>query len=808
MGVGPVLPIINQPADSDLTAIAALSTTAFGRSLLEAANGAAVDTIMGLPSRYAPLRSATQATQYRITEATPTEVVTPAAFAPLTSLGTRPVVVDPGARAQQVLGFGAALTEASAYLIMRKLTRQQRWQLLHDLFGPGGLSMLRIAIGGSDFNTGPWWSCAPTTDGKLTTAASAGDTSIALNMLYPAGTELRIDTSSSTGQSELVTVVGTPTGTGPFTTTITPALAHAHPVSRLVVSTDRTLSNFTLLREESMLIPLVKEILAINPTLRIHAAVWTIPSWMRNVPAFASPGTIFVDAYEEYAAFLVLWLQQMASRGVPIWSVSLQNEPAASAASFVYWTASEYATFVSDHLGPALDAAGLTTKVLVHDHHWSYGDYARSILADVDALPYVGGVGWHGYGGSSFEQHKTHRAYPDVPQHFTEMRTLHTQNWATSMQVMAGDCAIGALRNWAESVTLWNLALDEDGQPTWYTGSPARRGVVTIPSSGTGSITYGAEYHLFRRLAAVVQLGAVRCDSTTYAVGSTGTDLETVAFVNPDESIVLLAYNPTASAISSTIVDGRTGQGFTVSLGAGEVSVFTWGATAVLRATDATYVTPAAPTSTPTVLSSGSSIINSDQTAKVKSGTVTVPSSGSNRCLIVAVGVNAGNQGVSAPQSVTCNGVSMSFLDFADNKLLTSTQRMVALFYLLDPPTGSVTIEVRLVTESLIVARAITLGNVNQTEPFGPSKQSTSASTATSSVDITGVSTDLIFGACCGRTSGAMTAPGGTTLVSQDNSGNTRLVLSTQPTGAPATVSFTQSPADSMSMVAFAIHGA
>jgi glucosylceramidase len=143
---------------------------------------------------------------------------------------------------------------------------------------------------------------------------------------------------------------------------------------------------------------------------------------------------------------------------------------------------------------------------------------------------------------------------------------------------MAGGYIAGGVSNWARSVILWNLALDQDGQPN--VGKPGRRGVVTVDSA-SGVVTRNPEYYALAHLSMFARPGARRCLSSSYgpayrAYTAYPSDLTTTALVNPDGSVVLYAYNGAARAKTFQIIDDRRRAGFTVTMAAGELSTFVW----------------------------------------------------------------------------------------------------------------------------------------------------------------------------------------------------------------------------------------
>ena len=374
------------------------------------------------------------------------------------------------------------------------------------------------------------------------------------------------------------------------------------------VASDTGLTNFSIGQDTKYIIPILHQILAVNPKVRIIASLWSPPAWMKTgTSQTLNGGTMNATAANltTLAQYFVKAIQAYAALGVPIWAVTPQNEPAESQSyPSCQWAAADLATFVGTYLGPAFDTAGLTTKILVGDDFWSQSQFAATCLASSTAFPYIEGSAWHGYGGVPLNQLQTMRPYPSKTTHFTEYRTLSSQSLTTSMQIMAGDVAIGSIRDGASSITLWNFALDQNGAP--YTVNTGRRGVVTIMNDGSGTITRNTEYYMLAHIAKYVQPGAFRCKCNTFALGSSGTDVEAVSFINPDSSIVLFLYNAASASRVVTVTDSVTSLSSPVTLQSGDMVTMTWGPSSA-SATASTFTAPTAPLSL-TAIGSASSV--------------------------------------------------------------------------------------------------------------------------------------------------------------------------------------------------------
>jgi glucosylceramidase len=336
---------------------------------------------------------------------------------------------------------------------------------------------------------------------------------------------------------------------------------------------DPSLSRFSVDRDTAFITPVVKEILAINPAVRILATPWTPPAWMLASGSFESSDCTFDSRYmAPYAQYFVKFIKAYRSLGIPIWAVTAQNEPVDG--TFTALTQGQESSFIGAHLGPALAAAGLGhVKIFAMDDQWSKFPYGQAVCTSFAARPHTAGIAYHGYAGSPAVMSS---AYGE--QHLTEWRSLVTESLDTTMAGMAGGYIAGGVSHGARSVILWNLALDQNGQPNQ--DKPGRRGVVTVNNT-TGAVTLNPEYYALAHLSMFARPGARRCLSPSYgpayrAYTTYPSDITTTALANPDGSVVLYVYNGAASPKRFQIIDARNHTGFTATMVPGELSTFAW----------------------------------------------------------------------------------------------------------------------------------------------------------------------------------------------------------------------------------------
>ncbi|MFG1705948.1 ricin-type beta-trefoil lectin domain protein [Nonomuraea sp. M3C6] len=318
----------------------------------------------------------------------------------------------------------------------------------------------------------------------------------------------------------------------------------------------------------------------LNPALRVKGVPWSAPGWMKDNGRMDQMGWLKSQYYGLYAQYLVKYVQSYQAAGVPVNYISVQNEPnccqAGNPTAMNYpgmsWNASGLIELTKNFVYPAFRAAGITTKVLVHD--WNYGDYGQigsPILAD-SALrndPLFGGIAWHGYFGDPAVGTQVHNQYPSVRQFSTEhsggtwIGNQHNEDMAD---------IVTYARNWSGSLVKWSLALNQFMGPH-NGGCDVCTGLITVQEGGAraGQIDYTIEYYTTGHLTKFVKPGAYRIDST-----ANGT-IQNVAWRNPDGSKALIAHNGGTSAQSVRVNWGN--QSFVYSLPARTTATFTWSGT-------------------------------------------------------------------------------------------------------------------------------------------------------------------------------------------------------------------------------------
>ena len=193
--------------------------------------------------------------------------------------------------------------------------------------------------------------------------------------------------------------------------------------------TDIDLTRFSLAPDQPVVIPILKQILAVNPALKILASPWSPPTWMKTNHNTVG-GSLDPKFYQAYANYFVKYIQAMGAQGISIDAITVQNEPLHPGNNpSLLMLASEQAEFIKHYLGPSLAAAKLGTKIIIYDHNADRPDYPLSILSDPEASKFVDGSAFHLYRGPIEALGKVHDAYPNKNLYFTEQGWERRATW-------------------------------------------------------------------------------------------------------------------------------------------------------------------------------------------------------------------------------------------------------------------------------------------------------------------------------------------------------------------------------------------
>ena len=311
---------------------------------------------------------------------------------------------------------------------------------------------------------------------------------------------------------------------------------------------DPKLKKFSLLNDEGHLIPVLKQILAINPKIKILVSPWSPPAWMKtNGETFG--GNLKPEYYKTYAQYFVKYIKVMAARGIKIDALTIQNEPLNPKNNpSMVMEAGQQADFIANDLGPALAAAKLKTKIILYDHNADRPDYPISILDNKAAAKYVDGSAFHLYGGKIDALTTVHNAHPDKYLYFTEQWVGAPGNLKNELKFHIKEIIIGATRNWSRNVIEWNLAADQNQEPHTPGGCTQCLGAITITGD---EIIRNPAYYIIAHAAKFVRPGSKRVESNLLP------GLPNVTFVNPGGKVVVIVYNDDSLLHSFNIAAGK-----------------------------------------------------------------------------------------------------------------------------------------------------------------------------------------------------------------------------------------------------------
>ncbi len=365
------------------------------------------------------------------------------------------VSVVPTTTYQTIAGFGAAMTDSSAWLIQNELTAAQRDKLMRQMFSPTsgiGLNYLRVPMGASDFTASGLYS---------------------YNDNPPGGSD-EFQERFSVAHDEAY---------------IIPQLQQA-----IALNPDLKLMGSPWSAPAWMK----------NNGLMTGSGDATLETqWQASYALYLKK---FVQAY----AAVGLPIDALTLQNEPL----NQN----STYPTMYMSASQQTNIIKNNLGPQFAADGITTKILAYDHNWDHPEYPIQVLDDPDASQYVAGTAFHAYAGTVSAQTTVHNAHPDKDVYFTEITGGDwATNFADNLVWNFQNILNGSVRNWSKSAILWNLALDQNDGPH-QGGCTNCRGVVTI-NTNDGAVTFNEEFYALGQVTKAVQANAVRVAATTYAGG-------------------------------------------------------------------------------------------------------------------------------------------------------------------------------------------------------------------------------------------------------------------------------------------------
>ena len=299
---------------------------------------------------------------------------------------------------------------------------------------------------------------------------------------------------------------------------------------------DPNLARFSVEHDREYILPILRQARKINSELFLFATPWSPPGWMKSGGSMLG-GSMRRKYLPAYSHYFLKFLQAYSAEGVPVQAVTPQNEVDTDQDGRMpacIWP-QEYEIQFVKLLGTLLEQNDLVTKIWILDHNYNLWGRAICELDDPGLRKYCRDVAWHGYVGKPDAINKVHEAHPDVAMHWTEGGPDYTNPDYLTDWTKWGHVFTATLRNWCESITGWNLALDEKGRPN--IGPFPCGGVVTIHSQSK-EVTRSGQFWALAQFSRFIRRGAYRFDSQ-----STLQDLDHVALTNPDGEHVLVLSN-------------------------------------------------------------------------------------------------------------------------------------------------------------------------------------------------------------------------------------------------------------------------
>ncbi len=414
--------------------------------------------------------------------------------------------VSDATRYQEISGFGAAMTDTSAWLLYDEASAVERPEAMGALFGPSGIGLnyVRVPVGASDF-----------------------------------------------------------TATGvPYTYDDMPA-----------GESDPALDHFSIAHDKAYILPALRMMLDLDPSAEILASPWSAPAWMKANDALDDldyAGVLNSQSFQPYADYLVRFIRAYAHAGVPIAAITPANE--AHTSTLYPGMDFDEDSFITQNLVPTLRAAGLSTEVYALDG--SGFQAAEGMLSDPTVNSEVAGIAWHCYAG--LEQMSELQAIDPTASIIMSECSPGIVAYPTA------EIVIASLRNDAQAVDLWNLALDPTHGPKQSAPGCNNCGALVTVNEKSGAASLNLNYFQLGQVSKFVQRGAVRIGSDRLvsdfanADGSYGVTpgLDDVALQNPDGSKVLVAYDNSTLPIEFQVA--WRGRAFSYTLRAGATVTFRW----------------------------------------------------------------------------------------------------------------------------------------------------------------------------------------------------------------------------------------
>jgi glucosylceramidase len=325
---------------------------------------------------------------------------------------------------------------------------------------------------------------------------------------------------------------------------------------------DKDLATFSIEHDRTARIPMIKQaIAAAGGALPLYASPWSAPAFMKTNKHMLKGGALLPEYRDAWANYYVKFIQAYEREGIPIWGITVQNEPMATQTwESMLYTAEEERDFLKLHLGPTMHAAGYADKkIIVWDHNRDMMLYrAQVILGDPEAAKYAWGLGFHWYETwAGFDPMFRNvaavtEAFPDKPVLLTEAAVekfdpARYQHWPNAERY--GTSMINDFNNGAVGWTDWNMLLDQTGGPN-HVGNFCFAPLHA--DTRTGELIYTPSYYYIGHFSKFI-----RPEARRVSTASSRSTLLATAFVNPDGRLATVVMNPTDKEIAYNFYVGQ-----------------------------------------------------------------------------------------------------------------------------------------------------------------------------------------------------------------------------------------------------------
>ena len=329
-----------------------------------------------------------------------------------------------------------------------------------------------------------------------------------------------------------------------------------------IAEDDKELKTFSIAHDQQFRIPMIKRaIQTAGGKLLLYATPWSPPAFMKSNKTMLQGGTLLPEFYQAWANYYVKFVKAYEKEGMPIWGISIQNEPMATQKwESCLFTATTERDFLKKYLGPTMQKGGLgSKKIVVWDHNRDLmNQRANVIFDDPEASKYAWGMGFHWYETWAGEQpmfdnvRKVHEAYPTKNLLFTEgcverFDAKKYQFWGNAERY--GISMINDFNNGTVGWTDWNILLDENGGPN-HKGNFCFAPIHA--DSKTGELIYTPSYYYIGHFSKFIRPNAKRVSTA-----SSRSNLLSTSFVNTDGKIVTIVMNQSSKKITYNLVVGN-----------------------------------------------------------------------------------------------------------------------------------------------------------------------------------------------------------------------------------------------------------